>query len=268
MIKKISLNCPRKGFTLMEVLVVIAIILVLAAIAVPTMQAFQMKANKVESLKRMKDLAAAAQTYISDNNGDLPLEDAKGTDSWNAAADPENSRAWYNALPKQMGRRTVGDYASTPREFYTKGNALFVPGATYPDGDKKLRQPYFAIAINTKLQRKDPDTGKKPASLKFAQITVPSKTPLFLEQGLPDEKKDGGLAVQRKGNFDGSPKGSPKSFVGRYGGVGFVIMVDGRVEEFKPEELVDEVGGIPFPPEKSPAGLIWCKTPDEDPNKK
>jgi prepilin-type N-terminal cleavage/methylation domain-containing protein len=267
MIKTISPNSPRKGFTLMEVLVVIAIILVLAAIAVPAVQAFQTKANKLETLRRMKDLAATSLAYISDNNGDLPLEDSKGTDSWNAAADPENARAWYNALPKQMGRRTVGDYASTPREFYTKGNILFVPGATYPEGDKKLRQPYFAIAINTKLQRKDPDTGKKPA-LKLAQITVPSKTALFIEQGLPDEKKEGGLAVQRKGNYDGSPKGSPKSFVGRYGGTGFVIMVDGRVEEFKPDELLDEVGGIPFPPEKSPAGLIWCKTPEEDPNKK
>src|SRR4029434_6795385 len=100
MIKTISPNAPRKGFTLMEVLVVIAIILVLAAIAVPAMQAFQTKANKVETLRRMKDLAATSLTYISDNNGDLPMEDSKGTDSWNAAADPDNARAWLDALMK------------------------------------------------------------------------------------------------------------------------------------------------------------------------
>jgi prepilin-type N-terminal cleavage/methylation domain-containing protein len=253
----------RQGFTLMEVLVVIAIILVLAAIAIPAIDAFRTKANKVESLRRMKDLASAVLAYPVENNGDLPQEDSKGTDTWQAASDPENSRAWYNAVPKLMNRRTVGDYANSPREFYTKDNVLYVPGATYPDEGKRLRQPLFAIAINTKLQRKDPDTGKK-AALKLAQIVAPSKTALFLEQGLPGEKKDGGTDIQRKSNYDGAPKGSAKSFVGRYGGKGFVLFVDGRIDEFTPDELLTETGSFPFPP----TNVIWCRTPEEDPNKK
>lgn len=247
----------------MEVLVVIAIILVLAAIAVPAIESFRTKANKVESLRRMKDLGAAALAYTAENNGDLPQEDSKGTDSWQATADPENVKAWYNAIPKQMGRRTVGDYANAPREFYTKDNVLFVPGATYPDIGKKLRQPLFAIAINTKLQRKDPESGKKPA-LKAAQIVAPSRTAMFIEQGLPGEKKDGGMAVQQKSNYDGAPKGSAKSFVGRYGGKGFILFVDGHVEEFTPEDLLSETGAFPFPP----TNVYWCRTPEEDPNKK
>lgn len=263
MTTKSSPNSSRQGFTLMEVLVVIAIILVLAAIAVPAIETFRTKANKVESLRRMKDLGSAAMAYTAENNGDLPQEDSKGTDTWQAAADPENVKAWYNAIPKQMNRRTVGDYANSPREFYTKDNIIFVPGATYPDTDKKLRQPLFAIAVNTKLQRKDPDTGKKPA-LKAAQIISASKTALFIEQGLPNEKKDGGTDLQRKSNYDGAPKGSAKSFVGRYGGKGFIVFVDGHVEEFTPEELLSETGSFPFPP----TNVIWCRTPEEDPNKK
>jgi prepilin-type N-terminal cleavage/methylation domain-containing protein/prepilin-type processing-associated H-X9-DG protein len=265
MTTKNPLNSYRKGFTLMEVLVVIAIILVLAAIAVPTIGAFRMKAFKVQTGQLMKNLGSATQAYIGENNGDLPQEDSKGTDTWQAAADPENARAWYNAIPKQMGRRAVGDYVNTPREFYTKENLLFLQGATYPDDGQRMRKPLFPVAINTKLQRKDQD-GKKPAA-KLAQITSPSKTPLFLEQGLPGEKKDGGAATQKKSNFDGSPKGSPKSFVGRYGGKGFVLFVDGHVEEFKPDDLLTETGEIPW----SPLGntdLIWCRTPEEDPNKK
>jgi hypothetical protein len=91
-----------------------------------------MRAKKAETMKRMRDLGATATAYTTENNGDLPQEDSKGTDTWQTAADPENAKAWYNALPKQMGRRTVGDYASTPREYYTKDNVLFLPGATYP----------------------------------------------------------------------------------------------------------------------------------------
>lgn len=257
----------RQGFTLMEVLVVIAIILVLAAIAVPAIETFRMKANKAYSLTKMKDLGAASLAYSAENNGDLPQEDSKGTDSWQNAADPENVRAWYNAIPKQMGRRTVGDFANSPREFYTKDNLLFVPGATYPDEGKKLRQPLFAIAINTKLQRKDPDTGKK-AALKTAQIISPTRTALFLDQGLPGEKKEGGLAIQQKSNYDGSPKGSAKSFVGRYGGKGFIVFVDGHAEEFAADDLLTETGSFPFPPNTGAGGVIWCRTPEEDPNKK
>jgi hypothetical protein len=82
---------------------------------------------------------------------------------------------------------------------------------------------------------------------------------------LPDEKNDGGTDTQRKSNYDGAPKGSAKSFVGRYGGVGFIVFVDGHIDEFKPSELLTETGEFPFPPA---GGVIWCRTPEEDPNKK
>jgi prepilin-type N-terminal cleavage/methylation domain-containing protein/prepilin-type processing-associated H-X9-DG protein len=258
-----SLNFSRRGFTLMEVLVVIAIILVLAAIAIPAISSFQTRAHKAQALNRMKELGSASSAYVVSNNGDLPQEDAKGTDTWQAAADPENSKAWYNALAKQLNRRSVGDYAHTPREFYTKDCFFFLPGATYPESDKKLRQPLFAFAINTKLQRKDTD-GKKPP-LKLANVMSPANTALFMEQGLPDEKSDGGADIQRKSNYDGSPKGSAKSFVGRYGGKGFILFVDGHAEEFKPNDLLTETGEFPFPPA---GGVIWTRSPEEDPNKK
>ena len=249
----------RDAFTIMEILVVVAIILVLAAIAVPAYTAYVSNANKGVALRMLKDLASSAQTFISDNNGDLPLEDATGTDSWAAAADPANAKAWYNALPKIMGRRTVADYAITPRAFYTKENVLYLPGATYPESDRKLVKPLFAIGINNKLQRKDAD-GKKPA-VKLAQIANAARTPLFLEQGLPSEKKSS--PVQSNRDFDGAPKASAKSFPGRYGGKGVIAFVDGHVEEHDPKTLLTESGAYWFPPND----IIWCRTPDEDPNR-
>jgi prepilin-type N-terminal cleavage/methylation domain-containing protein/prepilin-type processing-associated H-X9-DG protein len=266
MIRK-PLRVPyRKAFTLMEVLVVIAIIIVIAALTVPLLQNSRKKANKLEALRRMKDLGAAALTYSAENNGDLPREDSKGDDTWAAAADPENATVWYNALPKLMNKRGVGDFRDSVEDFYTKDNPLYLPGAGYPDEGKRLRQPLYAMAINSKLQRTNPETGKKPL-VKFSLVENPARTPLFIEQGLPGEKKDGGIDLQKKSDYDGSPKGSAKSFVGRHFGVGHILFVDGHVQTFEPAELLTTGGEFFYPPSTSRLGLIWCHNSEEDPNK-
>lgn len=248
----------REAFTLMELLVVVAIILVLAAILVPTAVALQNRANKGKAAQVIRDLCATALVYANENNDELPQEDVKGTDSWSAAQDPSNFKAWYNSLPKMMGRRNVADFAATPRAFYTKENLLFLPGATYPEGERKLAKPLFAIAINNKLQRKD-DGGKKPPT-KRAQISNPSRTPLFLEQGLPSEKKAG--PMQSNKDFDGAPKASAHSMPGRYGGKGIIGFCDGHIEEWHPKDLLTETNMFPWPP----IDVIWGRTPEDDPN--
>jgi len=256
------LHSHRPGFTLMEVLVAVAIVVVLSAVTVPTIRFVRAKSERTEALARMQALVTAAKTYTADHNDELPMEDASGTDSWQAAKDPENKEAWYNALPAQMGSRTVADFASAPREFYTKVNPLYLPGARYPETDKRLVKPLFAFAINGKLQRRDSD-GRK-TRLKASMVSNAARTVLFLEQGLPAEADaPHKAAVQTKNNFNGSPKGNAKAFVGRYRGKGLVAYVDGRTEEFEPKDLLTDSGGFPFPP----VDLIWCRTPEEDPNK-
>jgi prepilin-type N-terminal cleavage/methylation domain-containing protein/prepilin-type processing-associated H-X9-DG protein len=247
---------PRAGFTLMEILVVIAIILVLAAIAFPVFTTIQMRQHKAVALNNIKQLTAAAGAYAGQNNGELPNEDSKGVDTWQTAADPQNGKTWYNALPKLLGQKTVGDFATTPREFYTKENILFLPGAVYPESDKKLVAPLFAIAINTKLQRTNDQGIKDPARL--SQISNPVRTVLFLEQGINGEKK---LPIQPK--FDGSCKGSAKSFVGRYGDQGHLGFADGHVEAVAPKDVLTETGKFPFPQ----TSIIWTRTAEENPNK-
>ena len=245
------------AFTLLELMVVIAIIMVLAAIAFPVYSTVKMRSSKVEAMNMMRQLTGAALSYAAANDNELPREDSKGTDTWQAAADPLNEKAWYNALPKLVGRKTVGDYAKDPRAYYSKDNMLYLSGATYPEGDKKLVRPLFAVAINTKLQRKDED-GKKPP-LKLVNITEPARTVLFLEQGLEGEKKS--QPMQNK--YDGSCKGSARSFVGRYGNTGLLGFADGHVETADPREVLTETGMFPFPQEE----IVWTRTADEDPNK-
>ena len=243
----------------MDILVVVAIILVLAAIAFPIYNTSINRVNKTKALGNMTQLGSAAGMYSSQNDGQLPAEDSKGTDTWAAASLPDNAKAWYNALPLIVGKKSVAQYAPNPQAFYSKENLLFLPAAPYPESDRRLSRPIFAIAINTKLQRKKDGPEK---SVKMQQITNPSRTVLFLEQGLKGEKK----AMPQQPSYDGGPKGSAKSFVARYNGMGVITFCDGHAEAVEGKGILEDNGMFKWPVQ--PGDIIWGKSTDDadDPN--
>jgi prepilin-type processing-associated H-X9-DG protein len=242
----------------MEILVAVAIILVLLAIGWPVYKVMRQGAHKTVAMEKMKKLNSAFLNYVNQNNGLFPAEDVAGEDSWYNAAKPESKDAWYNALPRLVGAKGVGDYANSPQSFYTDESMLFLPGANYPD-KKKIIFPQFAIAFNTKLERTDANgQAQRP---KMDQITQPSRTVIFLEQGCLNEDRT--LEIQTKKDYDGSPKGSAKSFVGRYGGKGHLSFADGHTELVAVKGQLTETGSFPFPPGE----VVWGRTPEENPNK-
>jgi prepilin-type N-terminal cleavage/methylation domain-containing protein/prepilin-type processing-associated H-X9-DG protein len=81
----------RKGavaFSLIEILVAIAIIGVLATLAVNWLGASSTKSKEVKCLNNLKQLSAATQLYCAENMGALPLR----------GSTPYNSPPWYQPL--------------------------------------------------------------------------------------------------------------------------------------------------------------------------
>jgi len=246
----------------MEILVVVAIITVLAAIAFPIIGRVRSNSYRVEASNRMKALAAAVQKYSEGADGALPAEDAAGKDGWDSSMTPAADKAWYNSLPRLMQHKGLGDFAKEGRiaAYYTNENVTFLPGAPYP---KKTDKPYFALAINFKLQRKDKE-GKK-GDVKFNHIAVPELTVLFFEHGMPGEPK-AETSITHK-DYDGACKGTGKGFAARYSSQGVVAFADGHAELHFAKDLLTPTGDLIWN-EDGTTAILWLPDPKENPNEK
>lgn len=244
------------GFTMVEILVVIALIAALTAIGFSVAGSMRQKAEMAQAMTKLRGLGSGLVAYTSGSGGLLPYEDAPGTDDWQNAAKPEHSEVWYNALPREMGAPGVGDLLGKEEQFYEDGHPIYIPGAPYPKTDKKLANPYFAVGMNSRLQRKDDEGIKEQGTL--ASILDPVRTVAFLERGMPGDEK----VNKAQSGFNAKPKANPTAFAARHNQKGVLVFIDGHAEVRPVSDLIERSGQIKTPQED----VIWTRDPDEDPN--
>jgi len=77
------MNINRKGFTLVEIMIVVAIIGILAAIAIPNFLKSRQESQKNACIANMKQLEGACeQAKLAGKNGTLTMTDICGTTAY------------------------------------------------------------------------------------------------------------------------------------------------------------------------------------------
>ena len=90
-----------RGFTLVELLVVIAVIAILAGLLLPAISRARHKAQTAFCLNNLKQWGYATHLFAADNHDLLPKD---GTPNGTSLDD-----GWYNDLPRVLGLKTYKD---------------------------------------------------------------------------------------------------------------------------------------------------------------
>ena len=105
-----------EAFTLVELLVVIGIIAILAALLLPTLGRTKESARATACLSNLHQTGIALQIYVSENNNKLPVMRDVSTDP--AAAATNTFPAIQNVLATQLGNTNVLHCPSDLPQFF------------------------------------------------------------------------------------------------------------------------------------------------------
>ncbi len=168
---KIALS-PRssKGFTLIELIIVIAILATLAGIAYPTYMSIQENAGRTAAKKVCTDIVSAVESFKQDNNGMLPYE--------TEMVEPDENDQMYmsttagedaNLIKVLTNREDDEDRRlNSTRDIYLRSDEQDQPReGLFVDASGELHfydpwgQPYYIVLCEEDEGAKDPFTSRR-----------------------------------------------------------------------------------------------------------
>jgi prepilin-type N-terminal cleavage/methylation domain-containing protein len=111
-------NSPR-GFSLIELLIVIVVILILATIGYPVYTKIQERAKATQDMSNLRQIGLATQMYLNDNDGVIFSTDAAVI--WMSLLKPKYIPAW-KVFQSPFDNRAAAEDTTAPISYGLNGN--------------------------------------------------------------------------------------------------------------------------------------------------
>ena len=143
-IKSMSKSSPppiARAFTLIEFLVTIAAIGILAALAVPALNSAFERAKVTKDLSNLRQIGAATQMYMNDNNGVFP---GSTTAIWMPQLNPKYLSSW-RFFESPFDKRSTSERGDGTTAISYGINANVLPGGVAISADKITKPVTFIV---------------------------------------------------------------------------------------------------------------------------
>lgn len=234
----------RRGFTLIEMLVVIAIIALVAALTVPSVQGGLRSARHTQSMSQLRQWGAALQMYALENRGNLPTRGPDQQPTWaqvTQLSNPQVAHAWYNVLPPFVDETPLAEIPANQRLQFLLGQTMHRDPEARLDRSLLNQRPLFTYSFNSQLNTSRA-TGNQIQGMgdlrnqvvSLSHFAQPGKTVIFFETRV---NRDDGTRTETAASQMARAYGHSRHISFRYGGRANLAFLDGSVRRFRSDDI-------------------------------